>query len=128
MLAITPIYAGLAALLFTVLSLRVSLARISAKTALGDAGDTVLIRRGRAHGNFCENAPLTLILLVLTELAGAPAIALHAAGLVFLASRLAHAYGISQPNEKMIFRQIGMIGTHGVNVLLALGLIGHALF
>ncbi len=104
MLAISPIYAGLAALLFTVLSLRVSMTRLSARTALGDGDNPVLIRRGRAHGNFCENAPLTLILLVLTELIGAPAVALHIAGLVFLGARLSHAYGISQHQEKLILR------------------------
>ena len=94
---------------------------------LGDIGDKNLLKRMRAQANCAEYAPLALILLLLTELNGAPAIALHLLGLALVSGRILHAYGFASTPQKIILRQIGMGLTMGMMALSALGLLGHAL-
>ena len=126
-LTITPIYAGLLALLFIALSWWVIRYRRANLISLGDNDDKALRKRMRAQANFVEYAPIGLILLLLTELQGAPALAPHALGLCLLAGRCLHAYGFSSTPQKMILRQVGMALTLLMIVLSALGLLGHAL-
>ena len=71
-MSVTPIYAGLLALLFILLSMRVIGTRRAARVALGDGGIPALLRRQRVHGNFAEYAPLALLLMALAELQGLP--------------------------------------------------------
>ena len=123
---ITPLYAGLLALLFLVLTFRVIGYRRSRRLNLGDHGDKEMLKRIRAHGNFAEYTPLGLLLLLLAELQGAPALALHLTGIALLAGRIAHAYGVSTSPQNY-GRQIGMLLTLGMIALTALGVIGHAL-
>ena len=72
-MSVTPIYAGLIAVLFVALSLRVIAARRSARVGLGDGGDKTLLRRQRVQANCAEYAPLALGLMTLAELQSAPA-------------------------------------------------------
>ncbi|QFT59321.1 Inner membrane protein YecN [Sulfitobacter sp. THAF37] len=124
---VTSLYTALVALLFLVLSARVILYRRANLISLGDAGDKALIKRMRAQANCGEYAPIGLILLLVAELSGAPAIALHLMGMTLLAGRLLHALGFSATPQKLILRQVGMVMTLGMILLTALGLIGHAL-
>jgi len=66
--------------------------------------------------------------MLLTELNGAPALALHAMGLALLVGRVMHAVGFTATPQKMILRQLGMVLTLTMLLLSALGLLGHALF
>ena len=81
----------------------------------------------RVHANFAEYVPFAVVLLALMELQRAPAFLLHALGLVLLAGRLAHAYGVSQPNENFRFRVTGMMATFATLVIAALYLIYRSL-
>jgi len=90
---ITPIYAGLLALLYFVLSYRVVLMRD--KISLGDGGNPILQRRIRAHGNFAEYVPFILVMLGFLELNHLPFYALHILGLTLLIARLLHGYSLS---------------------------------
>lgn len=128
MLTVTPIYLALAALFYLYLTLRVVGARTSARVALGDGGDPAVRKRNRAHGNFAEYAPLTLLMMMAAELLGTPGFVLHLLGLLFLAARILHAYGITRPEEPILYRQISMALTLGVIGLLAIGLVGHVVF
>jgi uncharacterized membrane protein YecN with MAPEG domain len=65
----------------------------------------------RVHGNFCENAPFAMALLILLPLVGASLIIVHAVGVLFLAGRVAHAYGLSQTAGSSAGRVAGMIIT-----------------
>ncbi|MFM9841899.1 MAG: MAPEG family protein [Dongiaceae bacterium] len=56
----TPIYAGLPALLFVFLSVRVIGMRRATRIGPGDGGNAQLLRRQRAQGNFAEYAQLAL--------------------------------------------------------------------
>jgi len=68
------------------------------------------------------------MLLLVSELSGAPALALHLMGMTLLAGRFLHAVGFSATPQKMILRQLGMAMTLAMILFSALGLIGHALF
>lgn len=119
-LAATPLWAALLALLYLVLAGQVIRARYRTRTALGSGNDPGLERAIRAHANFAEYVPLTLILLTLAELQGASLWLLHLLGATLLVGRAVHAYGISQTDEVLIRRSAGVALTFGVLVTAAL--------
>lgn len=108
---ITPVYAALLAVLFFALSVRIVSLRRRLRVAVGDGGEPELLRAIRAHGNFAEYVPLTLLLLALAESQGNPPLLLHALGLALLAGRIAHAWGISRTAEELRYRVFGMAAT-----------------
>ncbi|MBW0156530.1 MAPEG family protein [Sedimentimonas flavescens] len=91
---ITPLYALPLTALFIVLSARVINYRKAQRISLGDGDDPELRGRVRAHGNCAEFAPMGLVLLLMAELAQAPAPALHFAGTALLTGRVLHAWAI----------------------------------
>ncbi|KEJ89337.1 eicosanoid and glutathione metabolism membrane protein [Sulfitobacter donghicola DSW-25 = KCTC 12864 = JCM 14565] len=127
-LAITPLYAGLLALIFIVLSVLVIRERFAVKSSVGDGGDQGLIKRMRIHANFAEYAPLGLILMLCAELQGAPAVAVHAMGASLLLGRFLHAVGMSRTPQIIALRQAGILLTFAMLTLSALTLIGHSIF
>lgn len=89
-MTITPLYAGLLAIWFLVLSWRVVQQR-GHGVSLGDGGDETLLRRIRGHGNFAEYVPLTLLMIAMLELGGAaPVWLLHLLGATLVVARLLH--------------------------------------
>lgn len=72
---------------------KVTKARIAAEVALGDGGNRQLNVAIRAHANLLENAPFAILLILVAELQGANQWLLAALGLVFVLSRIAHAWG-----------------------------------
>lgn len=91
---VTPLYAGLLALWFLVLSGRV-VQRRRGGIYLGDGGDQAMLRVIRGHANFTEYVPLALLLMGMLELARFSIYALHALGIVLLVARLLHGYALS---------------------------------
>ncbi len=89
MLIITPIYAGLLAVLFSWLSLRVSLTRMKGP-APDEAAKDRLRRAVRAQGNASEYIPLGLILILVLEFQGAQGWLVHMFGLMLLFGRIGH--------------------------------------
>ena len=123
MIAITPIYAAILALVYVYLAFRVIRNRRAAKVALGTGGDAALERAIRVHGNFAEYVPITLLLLLLLELQGAPRLSVVVIGMVFVAGRGAHAWGLSRDPEDLRFRTTGMAITFATIITTSLGLI-----
>lgn len=119
--AATALYAGLFAILYCTLSLRVVQARRAARVLLGVGGQPVLERRVRVHANFAEYVPLALVLMLLAELSGYPRWTLDGIGLVLLAGRCVHAFGVSQAPEDIRLRVGGMLAT--LVPILTLGLM-----
>lgn len=107
-MTVTPIYAALLAFLFIALSARAIRARRTARVAIGDGGDAVLVRAMRVQANFAEYAPLALLLIGFCELQAAPAWLLHVLGLLLLAGRTIHAFGLAQTRENFRLRVTGM--------------------
>ena len=127
-LSITPLYAGVLGLLFAGLSLRVVRARQTFRVTLGDGGNRILMRRLRVQGNFAEYVPMVLLLMALAEVhGGIPAWALHGLGIVLLAGRAIHAYGVSQEPETITVRIFGMALTMTALITAALVNTGLAL-
>ena len=120
---ITALFAGLLAPLYIVLALRVIGLRRSAGVALGDGGDPWLTRRMRVHANFAEYAPFTLLLMGLAESLHASQSTLYAAGGCLVAGRLIHALGVSQANEIILIRTVGITLTISAIIIAALACI-----
>lgn len=127
-LTVTPVYGALLVLVFIWLSFRVIQYRRANMISLGDTGDKALLKRMRAHANFAEYAPVGILMLLLTELQGAPDLALHLLGLLLLIGRVLHAVGFSATPQKIILRQIGMAMTFLMLIGSSLGLLAHTLF
>lgn len=127
-LTVSPLYAALTAFIFLVLSARVIFYRRANGISLGDAGDKNLLKRMRAQANCAEYAPIALLLLILAELSGAPAVAVHLAGSTLVAGRALHAYGFASTPQKMNLRVGGMALTLTMIGITSLGLLGHGLY
>jgi uncharacterized protein len=110
-ITITPIYAGLLALAYLLLTLQVIRLRWRFRVGLGDGGQALLQRAIRVHGNFAEYAAFGLVLLLLTELGGAPIWAVHTLGGLLLAGRLAHLVGLYGTDGPSVGRTVGMVLT-----------------
>ena len=93
-MTVTPIYAGILAILFFVLSMRVIAGRRNV-ASLGDGGDLRLQRRIRGHGNFAEYVPLILVMMGMLELSRYSAYLLHGLGIALVVGRVLHAYALS---------------------------------
>lgn len=125
--SITPLYAGLIALLFVTLSFRVINLRRSDKISLGDGDRADMAYRIRAQANCAEYAPMGLILLAMAEMQGAPVWVLHLLGLMLLIGRLMHGWALSQTPQNLPIRVFGMMLTLMMITFAAIANIGHAL-
>ncbi|MBV2129265.1 MAPEG family protein [Arsukibacterium indicum] len=118
----TALYAGILAILFIVLSIRVITRRNQYQVAIGSDGQILLERAIRVHANFAEYVPFALLLMFLAEYSGLAPLYLHILGVALLVGRLSHAYGVSQQQEPLKFRVFGMILTFTVLLLAALAI------
>jgi uncharacterized protein len=110
---VTPLYAGILAVLFFVLSLRVVALR-GHGASLGDGGNPILLRRIRAHGNFAEYVPFILLMMGMLELNRYSIYLLHAMGVTLVAARLLHAYALSFSEKFKFGRFWGTALTFGL--------------
>ncbi|NNF62333.1 MAG: glutathione S-transferase, partial [Gammaproteobacteria bacterium] len=108
---ITALYAGLLAILLTIISAIAGIMRGRKKISVGDGGDMELLVAMRRHANAVEYVPLALILIGILELNGANSTFLHVLGAVLVISRIAHAYGLKPDGIGDPFRGIGAGGT-----------------
>lgn len=107
-MSITAFYAALLAALFLLLSARVIAQRRDRRVELGHGEDSQLLRRMRVHANFAEYVPFTLLLMALAESMAPPRPLIHLVGLLLVAGRLMHAYGLSQTPHILRYRVWGM--------------------
>jgi uncharacterized protein len=121
------IYVALIVLMGVLLTYSVIVQRRSKLVGMGDGGDKVIARRIRIHGNYCENAPFALALLLLLPLLGTASLWIHVVGGLFLAGRMAHAYGFAQSAGSSVGRVGGMVLTH-FSFFIGAGLLLFAAF
>ncbi|WP_150291244.1 MAPEG family protein [Sphingobium estronivorans] len=118
LLPITLTLAAACALLNMWLGIRCARIRLSASTLHGDGGHALLARRMRAHANFTEYVPMTLILFGLVELATGASMGLWGAALVLVVARIGHGFGMDA-DEPTIGRAGGALMTWAVMIGLA---------
>jgi uncharacterized protein len=126
LLRVAGVYAALITLMGVALTYLVINQRRTKLIGIGDGGDKTAARLIRVHGNFCENAPFALALQILVALTGGPVLILHGMGVLFLAGRGLHAFGLSKSAGSSVGRVGGMVATHisfflGAGTLLAGG-------
>ena len=115
--------AAVFAVLHAIFTLRVGGYRFSNNISLGDGGDKELLNRIRGHGNFIEQVPIALVLLLLNDLNGLSDTAMYSLGGVLLISRVVHYLMITTRSLPMILRPLSMIGTLGTILVSALLLL-----
>lgn len=93
---ITLLFAALHALMLVALAVPISRRRRQQRIGIGDGGDAQLALSIRVQANFIEYVPLALLLLLLLELGGLPAIWLYVFGTALLLGRILHATGLSR--------------------------------
>lgn len=125
---VTAVAAGLSGLLIVLLALRVVFLRRRYRIGIGADGAPELNRAVRVHGNALENLPISLILLLIAELAGVLSTTLLAVvAAVIVIARLLHAWGLSHSEGASNGRFIGTLANWLAILLLSGMLIGIAL-
>nr|WP_314265884.1 MAPEG family protein [uncultured Moellerella sp.] len=107
---VSSMYAILGALLLLKLSLDVVKLRRQYRVAYGDGGFYELQTAIRVHGNAVENIPIALIMLLFMEMNGAQVWMVHICGIMFIAGRIIHSYGLK--NREHNWRRSGMTATY----------------
>lgn len=123
----TTFSAGALALVFLWLTVLVFRARMASGTSLGDGGNETLQRAIRAHANFTEWVPLTLILLALTEYQLGTTVFTWGAGLLLIVARIGHGFGLNRHAGRSIGRAFGTLANLVVLALIAFALLFQSL-
>lgn len=105
-------YAALLALYYIYLSINVVKIRKAEGISLGNGSHPELERATRAHGNFIEYVPISLILLFLLEYQGLASHYMHALGGLLFISRALHGSAIRTNNLKA--RVLSMMMTFAI--------------
>ena len=122
-ISITLVFAAIFGFLHVIFTLRVGNYRFKSKISLGDDGDRELLKRIRAHGNFTENVPIALLLILLNDLDGAEDNTLMLMGSILLISRLTHYLTIVTVKLPWILRPLSMLGTLGTIIAASVMLL-----
>lgn len=119
MFATTSIYALAIGLIYLVLWFRVTSLRSATSVSIGYGENADLLLRVRQHGNCAEWSSLVLVLMILAEGMGAPALYLHISGVLLVLGRIAHPFGLKADNAGHPLRYVG----NGSNLLAMLNLM-----
>ncbi|HZE61625.1 MAG TPA: MAPEG family protein [Burkholderiales bacterium] len=120
-MSVTPFYAGLLAIFFFALSMRVVAVR--GRVSLGDGGDPVVLRRMRGQANFAEYVPLILVMMALLEYQRAAAWQLHAIGITLVIARLLHGIALSFTPKWWFGRFFGTVLTFALLNVCGIGCV-----
>lgn len=115
-LQVTALYAGLLGLIGIVLWALVGPVRGRTDISLGDGGDKLLIEATRRHMNWVESVPFILVLFAIIEINGGSRAWLHTMGMVLVASRALHPFGIDAVTMRLWPRIVGAGGTFFVTI------------
>lgn len=126
-LPITAFYASILILMLIGLTHYVIIARARAHVSVMHGSDMDLATKIRRHGNFTENVPMALIVMALAELGGGNATALHVAGVLLVAGRIIHPFGLHPEIATKPARIIGLLAGQGA-MLICVVLIAQQLW
>jgi len=120
---ITPAYAAIFAFIFIALSVRTLRLRRQLRVAIGHGNEPKLERAARAHANFAEYVPISILLIYFLEIHTVSSIWIHLLCTVLLVGRIVHAYGVSQVSEDHRYRLTGMSLTFAVIISVSIGIL-----
>ncbi len=120
---ITPAYAAIFAFIFVALSVRTLRLRGQLRVAIGHGNEPKLERAARAHANFAEYVPISILLIYFLEIHTVSSIWIHLLCTVLLVGRIVHAYGVSQVSEDHRYRVTGMSLTFAVIISVSIGIL-----
>lgn len=123
---ITPLITAILALMYVGMSAMVIRLRFKHKVSLGDADIPQLRQMIRAHANFAEYVPISLLMLWFLESLLFINFLVVILGALLVLGRVFHIIGIIQP-ALMRFRQVGMMLTFIVIITAAVRLIWYYL-
>ena len=112
-ISISIAIAAIFGLFHVIFTLRVGGYRFRSRISLGDGGDPELRNRVRAHGNFIENVPIAVLLILLNDLDGAQDTTLILMGSILIIARITHYLTIATRRLPLVVRPLSMIGTLG---------------
>lgn len=121
-LPISSIYVAVFIVLQLIFTLRVGLVRRRERISLGHGNNALLEQRIRAHANFTEVVPITLLALVLLEANGTSINLLHMFGVSFSVFRIMHYIAVANATA-IAYRFYGMIGTLATMAAAAIALV-----
>lgn len=110
-LPITTLVTGILAVAQVPLTILVSYMRGRTGIQFLDGGNETLLRRIRAHANFVETVPITLIAMACAELAGASSGTLWRGGICLLAGRAIHVWAALNVRGWGVPRIVAMVLT-----------------
>ncbi len=116
----TLFYAGILGCFYVYLSAEVTKLRVKHQIGLGDGKRLDLLKAIRIHGNFSEYVPLTLFLLLLTELVGGRPWMIHTLSVTFVTARILHVIGLRKTDGPSIYRFLGSTFTWVVISILSI--------
>ena len=102
-------YIAILIVMAVALALNVSRFRRPKRIGIGDGGDRDVMTAMRVHGNYVENVPFALAVLIMLPLLSAPVWAVHLVGLGMVAARILHAVGLSRSQGASFGRLFGIL-------------------
>jgi uncharacterized membrane protein YecN with MAPEG domain len=94
-------------LLAVALTVRVIMGRTRFVVAAGDGGNAMLAQAIRAHANFAEQVPLSMLLIGFGEACGVAKPIVNGLGILLVVARLLSAFGLSQSLADTLPRRAG---------------------
>ena len=123
-LHVTLIFIGLMAVLQVPATFFVGIRRVKTGVMIADGGDQTLLRRIRAHANYTETVPITLLAMAAADFAGAGDMMLWIGGCSLLLGRVVHYFTLALTDGTSLFRAAGMLLTFAAMLMFG----GYALW
>ena len=116
-LSITATYAAILAFYFIAWAFHVSFTRAATGVRTGDGGNPTMLTAMRRHGNMAEFMPFALVMMALAEAGGLGALWLHLSGVLLVAGRLIHPFGITDDGGPVAARVVGQLSTSAATLI-----------
>jgi uncharacterized membrane protein YecN with MAPEG domain len=126
-LEITAFYAAILAFYYVAFAFHVSFIRAATGVRTGDGGNPTMLTAIRRHGNMAEFMPFALVMMALAEAGGLGPAWLHASGILLIAGRVIHPFGITNDGGPLAARVVGQISTYAATLIPAAAILLAAL-
>ena len=120
---LTATYGAAIAIIYLGMSAYVISTRARTNVLLGDGGNQQMLLAIRRHGNFAEYAPIALLVMAFAEMLGMGALWLHVAGVLLIAGRIMHPFGLHIEEGGVAPRIAGTLSTMGAIVIPSVGIL-----